>query len=353
MMGLLDPVQAAAAHAHGLLLALDAGDPYRVARSLCVEAAFVAMTPAGRPRGRHLLARAATVGETTERPELPGWLALGAGMATMLEGSFDDARRHLARAETLFAGCVGAVWETAKARQLAAWNLAYLGEVRELRTRVAAGVDEAALRDNRLAAFNLVCGPRHLTSLADHSAVELLRACDDLLAGWDAGAYPFLHLCALFARTLALLYLERGEDALALLDRSAPAIRQSQLTRSEFYRVDLQALRARTLTWLVVRGRGGPRSRAAPATPCARGRERVAWGQALAAGFTAALVAAAGQGASARPKLVAAATALESAGLRLHAAAARHHLGADDDHLVREEVRHPAALAAALVPFPP
>lgn len=336
MLGLIDPIQAAAEHAAGLLFALDAGEPYRIVRSLAVEAAFLSLGPGGRPRARELLAAAADLARETDRPEIPGWLALGSGISAMLEGSFLTAHAQFERAHEAFDACVGTSWESGTARQMAAWNDAYLGRLRSMRARCAAGIEEATLRANRLTEFNLRCGPSHLASLADDRATELLATVAVLLARWDPDAYPMVHLCALFARTQALLYLDRADEAVALLAGAEPAIRRSRLTRSEFYRVDLLVLRARAMVM-------NNSSRATAALDALR-RENAPWGRALAAALDAVH-------ARDRAALAAAIPALEGAQLHLYAEAARWHVKTASRYFTDEGVVQPERLARMLLPM--
>src|SRR5678815_2377636 len=123
LLAVVDPLRATALHLEGLLLALDAGDPYRLARSLCTDAALAAQPGrARRALAFDRLAAAERICAQMRSPLLDGYLALCTGIVQLLVGELDDAQRHLDRAEATFERCPGAYWEISFAREFALWT---------------------------------------------------------------------------------------------------------------------------------------------------------------------------------------------------------------------------------------
>ncbi len=364
LLAVLDPLRAAALHTQGLLLALDAGEPYRLARSLCTEAAFVSM--AGRAKRARALARLALAEQLGKKaqghPQLEGYLALGAGVVHLQMGELDDAQRRLDHAEATFERCPGAHWETGSAREFALWTLAYRGHLAELAERLTAAVAICDARHDPLGRFKLLAGPSRVVLLARDEPHPLLEACELAPLGLSPEEYPFLAFCALFGRVNAFLYLGRAEEALAALDEAGPAIEAAHLLRSQFNRIDLAYLRGRAA--LARAGERAASERApwiAMARRCARALrgERAGWADALAATLEAL-----GQLGADRDRAIAAlresADLLAAAGLGGFASAARwqlrHALGGagepEPEPWAGAAVARPDRLAHTFAPLP-
>ena len=207
----LDPLRATVLHLQGLLLALDAGEPYRLARSLCTAAAWPP-SRGGRTDAPSCarLAFAERMCKQVGSPQLDGYLALSNGIVQLRMGDFDDAQRHLDRAEATFERCPGAHWEIGHARELALWTLAYRGRLPELTQRLTAAVALCTARGDRVGTFKLLVGPSHVVLLARDESHQLLDACRMELLGLSPDEYSFLAFCALFGRVNAFLYLGRS-----------------------------------------------------------------------------------------------------------------------------------------------
>ena len=247
LLAVLDPLRATALHLQGLSLALDAGDPYRLARSLCTDAGLAAQP--GRSRRAAAFARLAhaeRICRQMRSPRLDGYLALCTGIVQLLVGEPDDAQRHLDRAEATFERCPGAYWEIGFAREFALWTLAYRGQLPELAQRLTAAVALCTARGDRLGAFKLLAGPSRIVLLARDEPHRLLDACRMEPLGLLPDEYSFLAFCALFGRVNALLYLGRAAEALAALDAARPTIRAAHILYCQFHRIELAYLRGRT-----------------------------------------------------------------------------------------------------------
>ncbi len=115
-MGLLgiNPILAAESQARHLLVALEAGEPYRVARALHVESVVSALRR-GRPDAAtdRLLAAARAIGARLQHPHLEGLGLLAAGVSCMVAARWREAKDRLGESEGIPArplprGLVGA-----------------------------------------------------------------------------------------------------------------------------------------------------------------------------------------------------------------------------------------------------
>lgn len=340
LLALLDPLRAIALHTRGLLLALDAGEPYRLARSLCTEAALVVQP--GRKKRPAAFARLELAGRLSRQvgaPQLEAYVALGTGIVHLLTGELDDAQRHLDAAEATFERCPGAYWEVGFARDFALWTLAYRGHLPELTQRLTAAIALCTSRGDRLGAFKLLAGPSRVVALARDEPHQLLEACRMDRLGLSPREYSFLAFCALFGEVNAYLYLGRADDALRALDEARPGIRAAHVLYCQLHRVELAYLRGRAalaklaeLAGQRSNSGGLPRDRArytAMTRSCVRAlrREGVAWGDALGQTLEASLLL---DGATDRDAAIfglrAAAAALELTGWRGYSNAVRWQL---------------------------
>ncbi len=112
-MSLADPIRGNEFHSRQLLLALRAGEPYRVARALAMEAGYSAMA-GGRSRQRtdRLLQSAAALAERIENPHAIGFTMSVAGIAAGIEGRWSDARELTLKAGAMLRErCRAVAWE--------------------------------------------------------------------------------------------------------------------------------------------------------------------------------------------------------------------------------------------------
>ncbi len=156
-LSVVDFIRAESFQAQGLLLALRAGEPVRIARALAPEAAHSA-SAGGRSARRtaRLLRLAELLASDIGQPHAQGMVNLAAGTAAYLEGRWNDARALCDRAEQTFRDrCTGVFWERATAHSFALWSLAYQGEIAEIRRRWPVLMKEAEERGDRYFVMNL------------------------------------------------------------------------------------------------------------------------------------------------------------------------------------------------------
>jgi eukaryotic-like serine/threonine-protein kinase len=167
--GLIDVIRSAEFQTRSLQLALRAGEPYRVARSLALEALFVALSgPRARARVDRLLASAGALAADLGHDHAIGLVAMAEGLSAWVQGRWKDARRLCDEAASILRErCVGATWETDNAEMYALASLFMLGEIEELSRRLPRLVARAEERGNLYAVRYLrVAGFSHVAWLA-------------------------------------------------------------------------------------------------------------------------------------------------------------------------------------------
>ena len=111
-LALVDNIRAADFNTRHLLLALEAGEPYRMARALALEAAVPDLRRHHLQYAAECAERAASLARESGRPHAEALSALGAGMSAFLSGELQNASRQCERSlVVLREQCPGATWE--------------------------------------------------------------------------------------------------------------------------------------------------------------------------------------------------------------------------------------------------
>src|SRR5262249_2275782 len=133
-LSLVDPCRGADFQTRGFLLALRAGEPYRVARAMALEAALVA-TAGGRsrPRATGLLKVAEPLALRVGNPHAEGMTRLARAVAALMIGRWRAARDAFDRAEEVFRHrCTGVAWELDLIANLSLLAITQMGDLLEL-----------------------------------------------------------------------------------------------------------------------------------------------------------------------------------------------------------------------------
>ncbi len=364
--GMVDPVRASEFQARGLLLALECGEPVRVARALVLEASSVAIT--GGPhiaQARDLLERAEQIGRDLDSAQVRAWAAVARGYVDYYDCRFTSSAARFLDAEGMLLGThAGFARDLSNARTMLLFSLRHTGGLRELRWRLDDYLRDARRRDDRHTESTLLRSC-HVAWLMD-DAPDVGRAALEQ-ARWVPPSVGFhvQHLYELRARVEYDLYEGRAGEASPRLADGLDALRRALLTRyAQIYRAERRWLLARVLLAQAEAGRNVVRA-LAEASGLAAKLERegvgyaLAWG-ALVRGGVAALR---GDPAGALGHLAEGARVADAHDMRLLGAAARRRAGGlrggdegarqvaeVDAWMAAEGVRAPARLVAVFAP---
>ncbi len=365
----VDNIQAQDFQTLHLLLALRAGEPYRVGRALFVEGAFVGV--AGGPaekRSVALVQRAFDLAHRIGHPYVLAGAHFADGYVMFALGRFAKARAQCEAAERIFRErCVGAVWETNTAQIVASHSLWFLGELAELKRRVPLRLREARERGDQHAATDVAAGRTNISWLVSDDATTARQALHNAMHRWSTTGYHSQHYYSLLAEVQIDLYMGNTRSAWDRLVAEWPALVRSLLPlRSQLIRNEALHLRARCALALAAETGGHERQRyLAYADRDARriARSRMPWSD----GFADLVSAAVAQGRGDRSAPVAllrrAVERLTAADMACYAAVARRRLGelvggaegtqliADTDEWMRgQQVVRPERITAMLAP---
>ncbi|HEY7512125.1 MAG TPA: hypothetical protein VIG50_17825, partial [Vicinamibacteria bacterium] len=366
----LDMVRGADFQARHLLLALRAGEPYRIARALAIEGCYVAMrgNKSLRRAGR-LIEASRTLAERVKHPYALGLATLAAGCAAWLDGRWRESRSLSARAEQILRErCTGVDWEILIAQLFGLASLFFLGDLATLSRRLPPLLEEAEGRNNLLRATVLRVGFfSHVPWLAADDPARALQEMEDGLSGWRRGQFDYLQLWVRAARTEIALY--RGEPPAASAPVPKPwrafARALDRFVQVGYIRgLDTRA-RLRLGTAAHVEDARERHALVDGVERHARAilRERTRWGDPLAWILRAGAAATAGDAERALRSLEAAEAGFTTAEMALHAAAARRRrgelVGGDvgrdlvasvDAWMAGQSVRNPERMTAMLAP---
>jgi tetratricopeptide (TPR) repeat protein len=361
---LVDNLRAAHFQTQGLLLALDAGEPFRVARSMVGEIVYLAIG-GGRTRRATatLTARARDLAVSTGSSHAIALIDLVSGAAAFMVGEWHDAVRLCERALPRFRQTQSdAVWETALAQNVLIGALTYLGRFRELTALVMHLL--AATRDSGNAYWDTELRTRHtLIWLVQDAPSEAIRQADDGIARWSHEGFHRQHYNHVLAHVLTSLYLGDAETGWRLLTAKWKTITRSQLFRGQWTRIEALYVRARCALQMALAGGGGSFLRLARAASGRIRRERMAWSDPIADLLDAAIAVRRADAVTARRLLARAVAAFDRQGMPLYAAAARRRLttlvddedGARyrreaDDWMAREGIVNPIRMTRLIAP---
>jgi hypothetical protein len=366
-LALVDLISASDFSVRHLLLALDAGEPYRLARAMAFESAARAASPRGRKLSRRLAQQSKVLAEEVGHAHAIATSIVADAISASAVGEW---KRALTKSEHALAilrdQCVGLTWELNMVQNIAIWALMYLGELGEVSRRVPALLASARSSGNLYLATEL-CTRCNYAWLAADDPAEGERETVEAIARWSHQGFHRQHYSALLARVQTALYRGNGEAAWRLLDEQEPMLRRSLLTRVQVFRIESLYLRARSALAMAAR-RGDSRPFLSVARAGARhiAREQMPWSDPIALLIQAGIAHLEGSAPLAARHLQDAVDGFERADMKLYAAVARRRLGAlqDDGHgrelyreaeqwMAAQSIKNPACMTRMLAPgFP-
>jgi serine/threonine protein kinase len=242
----VDTIRGAVFQTRYLLLALEAGDPNRVAHALAMECGYSSVGGSRTRRRTQML--------TTEMRRVAAQLAtpiaianadLVEGVAASLEGRWKAGAELLHRAEQQFLEhCTGVTWELGTSRSFGLRCLQFRGDIRLMTERFPALVRDAQERGDRYFATNIVLFS-HYVSLAADDPRRMSEEIEAAIHGWSHAGFHVQHMWHLRAGVENAIYENRGMLAWTKVAQSWRAARGSLVARVQFTGIVLEELRGR------------------------------------------------------------------------------------------------------------
>jgi hypothetical protein len=257
----------------GLLLALAAGERYRLARSLAIEIGFVATTSPRGDKFERTLKLADEVAGQAGDPHARGLVYGGAGIGAFLRGDFAESLRLCEAGEAIFREqCTAVSWELATVKLFAARSLMHMGDVAQLLRRVPVAIKEARERGDLFGETSLRAAIMPFLHLARDAVADAEREADDALSRWHPHGFQIQHYYQLASRVAVDLYRGDAARAVARLQEEWPRMRKALLFRVQLVYLTVLDLRGRAA--LAAARAGGGRDgarRTWPRRPVTRG----------------------------------------------------------------------------------
>lgn len=356
-----------------LLLALRAGEPWRVLRACALEVSYAALAGGEHPSRREQLAlqRVRELAGCTTDPAAEAMLPLYGGVAAVLHGRWQEGLAALDRAiEILTTRTSGTAWERDSAQHFALLCLGMLGRLRELRRRLPATLADARQRGDLYVEVTIRTRVGHLLHLAEDRPDQAEREVTQALAAWSAQGFHVQHYFAMVSLAETALYAEAGAGprALEIVATQWRMLERSHLLRAQSVWGDAATLHGRALVAAAAHPQLLPARQRVLLRRAARiisrlRRERVRWMRARANLLEAALWSLRGGRDRAQALLRSAAEDFAEEGAELYLEATRFRLGqlvgdqqgqdlriAAESALRTQDVRRPERMVAMLAP---
>jgi serine/threonine protein kinase/tetratricopeptide (TPR) repeat protein len=363
-LGVVDLIRGADFQSRHLLLALRAGEIYRVARAMAFEVGQTAAKGGStQERALELANRTEALAQRANNPHASGLAIWARGLSAYLIGHWKKAAELCERAsEVLRDQCTGVTWELTITYRFMLGALIWLGEMAEVSQRVPQLLAAALEQGNLFAATDLRTRMNAIWLAADDPD----RARDEVIAAlttWPREGFHLQHYTSMVALTQIELYTGDCEIAWRHIEAQVRFMEKSMLLRFQVLRLEATHLRARLA---LASAEGSERERRLRITEKLAQRitnEKMAWSDPLATLLRAGVAKKRGDDSKAAVLISQAIEGLELTNMKLYATAARLRLGqliggdhgteliADsEDWMRKQQIKNPAAFANMLAP---
>jgi len=366
-LAIVDTIRGADFQTRHILLALQAGEPYRVACALAAEAGFAAAEggPA-RARTERLVREAERLAVQVGHPNALGFAAFAAGTADYLVGKWRSALTLCDRADAIFRErCAGVTWWIDTIQYFALECLAYSGNMAELCRRVPLLLENAQARGDLYAATNLQIGIPNMCWIVKDEVEAARRHVIEGMSGWSHAGFHIQHVAQKLAEGQTDLYLGDGASAHRRVVAAWGAITGAIIFRVQLTRIATYHQRARAALSAATAAGSTRRALVDDARRCASkiAGEHMAWADPLAALVRAGVRHLQGDDERARSALEEAVRGFDATDMALYAHAARRRHGmlvggdAGADEVARADawmramgIKRPDRMVAMLAP---
>jgi serine/threonine protein kinase/tetratricopeptide (TPR) repeat protein len=334
-LSLVDGVRAADLGTRVLLLALESGEPYRIAIALAWETLFYGarVGAAGQKRTKMLQESIDELANRIDHPHALGLARWAAGTTAYAQGRFRESVEQCELALQIFRErCSGVAWEVATANAFMLWSRFYCGEIAEISRRLPVLLESARARGDLFDAANLRASHSNIVWLAADRPQEARLQIGDALRNWSSRGFHLQHFYELFGIAQNDIYVGDGEAAWKRVTEGWPNMKASFLLQFQTLRVEMHSIRARAALAVASNSPPSRGERTTFASFAERDAkhlagEGAAWAEALSLLIRAQVVFLRGDLEASAALLRQSVESFERRGMALYAAVARRHLG--------------------------
>jgi eukaryotic-like serine/threonine-protein kinase len=364
-LGWVDLIRGADFQSRHLLLALRAGEPYRVARAMAFESAHIASRGgAASERAAQIARWAEDLSQKVGHPHAIGLSIWARGVGTYLVGHWKEAADLCERAaEVLRDQCTGVTWELTIANRFMLSALLYRGEIAEVSRRVPVLLAAALEQGNLFAATDLRTR-LNLVWLAADDPTRARTEVIDALKSWPHEGFHLQHYTSMQALGQIEMYTGDSEVAYRHIQGQWKALEQSMLFRIQILKIDALHLQARAaLASAAGSKEKAQRLRIAERRAQQIAKERIAWSLPFVTVIRAAIAWQRGELSNAAELLTEAVKGFDLADLGLYAASTRRRLGETlggdrgreliaeaDAWMLKQNLQNPVAMTRTMTP---
>jgi serine/threonine protein kinase len=366
----VDFLRGAAFQTRHLLFALEAGEPYRLARALAAEASLCSGSGGkSRKRTARVLAEARALATEIDHPHALAMVGASEAIAANMEGRWTSALETADRADAQFRDrCTGVAWERDTLHVVAVTALAYLGEMSELGRRVPQYQREAQERGDLYGMTYMSTGEALLCWLARDDPKGARREAERATHQYSRQGLLVQAYLDLLAQVRIDLYQGDFSGAWTRTQERWPALSKSLLLHVQLIRIVMYNLRAQAALACAADGKEGPQQKALLGAAQDDAHrllsEKMPWSRALARLLLAQIAWARGDHRTAVARYADAHRELGETNMALYAAAARYRqgqlLGGDEGQslkssafawMVHQGIKSPERMTAVCAPF--
>jgi hypothetical protein len=246
-LSLVDVIRAADFQVRHLILALTAGEPYRIARALALEVGHSTVRGArSQQRTEKLLGIMQAIAERAGNPHALGLGMVFAGAAASIQGRFVPALEMSQRAEALLREkCTGVTWELDTALIFGLHSLIKMGEWKELGRQLPALLQEAQERGDLYLGTYFRTRTTYVLRLVADEPERALEEQRRGIAAWSVKGFHVQHYWDWYARGEIALYVGDARAAWDAVTGRWKELNRSLLMRTQGILIEALHLRAR------------------------------------------------------------------------------------------------------------
>ncbi|MBI4852235.1 MAG: protein kinase [Acidobacteria bacterium] len=253
-LGIVDTTLGADFQARHLLLALNAGEPYRVVRALAMEAGYSATSGGpNRLQAEEYVQVALEMATKLNQPHAIGLTKMMASLAAFLTGQWSKCCEFALEAdEILRENCTGATWEINTGLFFRVRALFWLGELNELTNLLPTHLKLAKAQGDLLTLVNLQTRAAYILDIANDEPECAKMELEKTLSQWSNKYFHIQHFQGWVAETEIALYQNKANQAWEIFQAKWPQITSSLFLRIQYLLIEALHLNVRVIIALAI-----------------------------------------------------------------------------------------------------